>query len=77
MPAVIESAVQAARDADLFLAAGTSLQVYPVAGLVPVAKAAGARLIIVNAEPTPFDHVADAVIREPIGIVLPQICSGC
>ena len=77
VPAVIESAVQAARDADLFLAVGTSLQVYPVAGLVPVAKAAGARLIIVNAEPTPFDHVADAVIREPIGIVLPQICSGC
>ena len=74
VPAVIESAVQAAREADLFLAVGTSLQVYPVAGLVPVAKAAGARLIIVNAEPTPFDHVADAVIHEPIGAVLPQIC---
>ena len=76
VPAVIESAVQAAREADLFLAVGTSLQVYPVAGLVPVAKAAGARLIIVNAEPTPFDHVADAVIHEPIGTVLPQICGG-
>ena len=76
VPAVIELAVQAAREADLFLAVGTSLQVYPVAGLVPVAKAAGARLIIVNAEPTPFDHVADAVIHEPIGTVLPQLCGG-
>ncbi len=43
---------------------GTSLQVYPVADLVPLAKSAGARVIIVNAEPTPFDHLADAVIHE-------------
>jgi NAD-dependent deacetylase len=48
--------------------------VYPVAGLVPLAKSSGARVVIVNAEPTPFDDIADAVIRAPIGDVLPQIC---
>ena len=45
--------LRAAEQADLLLAVGTSLQVYPVAGAVPVAKAAGARVVIVNAEPTP------------------------
>jgi NAD-dependent deacetylase len=63
-----------AERADLLLAIGTSLQVYPVAGAVPLAKSSGARMVIVNAEPTPFDDIADAVIREPIGEVLPQIC---
>ena len=61
-----------AERADLLLAIGTSLQVYPVAGAVPLAKAAGARVVIVNAEPTPFDDIADAVLREPIGEVLPR-----
>ena len=75
VPEVIESALRAAGDADLLLAIGTSLQVYPVANLVPVAKSAGARVVIVNAEPTPFDQIADAVIRAPIGEVLPQICA--
>ena len=65
--------MRAAREADLLLAIGTSLQVYPVAGLVPVAKEAGARVVILNAEPTPFDPIADAVIHEPIGTVLPVL----
>jgi NAD-dependent deacetylase len=76
VPEVIEAAIEAAQKADLLLALGTSLQVYPVAGVVPLAKSAGARVIIVNAEPTPFDQLADAVIRAPIGVVLPMIC-GC
>jgi NAD-dependent deacetylase len=46
-----------------------------VAGLVPLAKSVGARIVIVNAEPTQFDDLADAVIRAPIGDVLPQICA--
>jgi len=75
VPEVINAAVLAAEHADLLLAIGTSLQVYPVAGLVPLAKAAGARVVIVNAEPTPFDEQVDAVIRTPIGNVLPQICA--
>jgi NAD-dependent protein deacetylase/lipoamidase len=74
VPEVIERAMQAASDADLFIAVGTSLQVYPVAGTVHVARSAGARIVILNAEPTPFDEVADAVIRTPIGEVLPLLC---
>ena len=52
---------------------GTSLQVYPAAELVPSAKAAGARLVIVNLEPTDYDGLADAVVRGKAGDVLPQI----
>ncbi|HZJ31795.1 MAG TPA: Sir2 family NAD-dependent protein deacetylase [Vicinamibacterales bacterium] len=73
VPEVIAAAIRAAEEADLLLAIGTSLQVYPVASLVPLAKAAGARVVIVNAEPTPFDQIADAVIRSPIGDALTQI----
>ena len=74
VPRVIARAMQAVEDADLLLAIGTSLQVYPIAAAVPAAKAAGARIVIVNAEPTPFDDVADAVLRGRIGDVLPAIC---
>jgi NAD-dependent deacetylase len=66
--------MQAAAEADLFLSVGTSLQVYPVAGAVPLAKRAGAKVVIVNAEPTPFDELADAVFNEPISVVLPALC---
>jgi NAD-dependent deacetylase len=73
VPEVIDRALRAVESAELLLAIGTSLQVYPVAGLVPMANAAGARVVIVNAEPTPFDDIADAVLRQPIGEVLPSI----
>ncbi len=76
VPEVIERALEAASRADLLLAIGTSLQVYPIANVVPLAKSAGARLVIVNAEPTPFDDLADAIFREPIGEVLPQLVRG-
>jgi NAD-dependent deacetylase len=71
---VINAEIRAAEEADLLIAVGTSLQVYPVASLVPLAKSAGARIVIVNAEPTPFDQIADAVVHETIGDVLPRIC---
>ena len=74
VPEVIERAMRVAQEADLLLAVGTSLQVYPVAAAVPAAKTAGARLVIVNAEPTPFDELADAVLSKPIGEVLPALC---
>ena len=74
VPEVIDRAMRAAEDADVLLTIGTSLQVYPIAGAVPLAKGIGARLVIVNAEPTPFDHMADAVFREPIEQILPAIC---
>ena len=73
VPEVIDSAMRAAGEADLLLAIGTSLSVYPVANAVPLAKAAGARVIILNAEPTPMDALADAVLRGAIGEVLPQL----
>jgi NAD-dependent deacetylase len=65
----------AATTCDLFLAVGSSLGVYPAAGLVPLAKQSGARLVIVNAEPTPFDGLADAVFNAPISDVLPALLS--
>jgi NAD-dependent protein deacetylase/lipoamidase len=73
VPEVIERALRVAGEADLLLAIGTSLQVYPVASAVPIARESGARIVIVNAQPTPYDDVADAVLREPIGAVLPQL----
>ncbi|MBI4290868.1 MAG: Sir2 family NAD-dependent protein deacetylase [Betaproteobacteria bacterium] len=76
VPEVIERAMQVAREADLFLSVGTSLQVYPVAGAVPAARSVRARIVIVNAEPTPFDNVADAVLGGSIGEILPRICGG-
>ena len=72
-PGVMERALQVATEADLMIAVGSSLQVYPVAGVVPAAKAAGARLVILNAEPTPFDQIADAVLHHSIGTTLPRL----
>jgi NAD-dependent deacetylase len=76
VPEVIDRAMQAAAEADLFIAVGTTLQVYPIAGAVDLARGAGARIVIVNAQPTPYDGVADAVFHESISAVLPQISSG-
>ena len=66
-------AQRAAAQCDLLLAVGTKLSVYPVAGVVPIAKEAGARVVIVNAEPTAMDTLADAVLRGPISTLLPRI----
>ena len=75
VPAVIDRAMAAAGVADLLLAVGSKLQVYPVAGVVPVAKEAGARIVIINNQPTPMDSLADALLRGPIGEVLPAVCA--
>ncbi len=72
----LERAVEAARHCDLLLAAGTSLGVHPAAGLVPLAVAHGAALIVANGEPTPFDRIADAVVREPLSQALPAMVGG-
>jgi NAD-dependent deacetylase len=66
---------RAAKSCDLLLAVGTTLSVYPIAGVVPVAKRAGARVVIVNGEPTEMDGLADAVLRGPIGELLPRVVS--
>jgi NAD-dependent deacetylase len=70
---VLAAAAEAAADCDVFLAVGTSLQVWPVAGLTEIAAAHAARILILNAEPTPFDDLADLVVREPIGTALPRL----
>jgi NAD-dependent deacetylase len=72
-PKVLQAAWRAAQECDLFLSIGTSLTVQPAAGLCEVAVEAGARLVVVNAEPTPYDGIADAVLREPIGGILPAL----
>jgi NAD-dependent deacetylase len=69
----LERSYQAAAGSDLFLAIGTSLVVYPVADLPRVALEAGARVVIVNAEETPYDRAASAVLRDKIGDVLPAL----
>ena len=63
----------AARTCELLLAVGTTLGVYPAAGVVPIAKRHGARIVIVNGEPTEMDHLADAVLRGSISDVLPAL----
>jgi len=72
-PDVFRPAGEAVADCDLFLAIGTSLAVQPAALLLPVAQRLGARCVIVNADSTPFDDRADAVIRDPIGEALPRV----
>ena len=77
VPEIIDRAMRAAEEADLLLAVGTSLNVYPVANAVPLAKSARARVVILNAEPTPMDGMADAVLRGAVGNVLPELVRGC
>ena len=72
MPALRE-AQALAMAADLVLIVGSSLQVYPAAGIPRLARQHGAELCIVNAEATPFDEVASAVIHGEAGEVLPEI----
>ncbi|MFE2728843.1 NAD-dependent deacetylase [Kitasatospora sp. NPDC059327] len=72
-PVVLQQADAVAKACDLFIAVGTSLQVYPVAALPQIALESGARLIVVNGEPTPFDEAADEVVREPISTALPAL----
>ncbi|MBO0899172.1 Sir2 family NAD-dependent protein deacetylase [Cellulomonas sp. zg-ZUI222] len=69
----LERAVAAATDAVTFVAIGTTLTVQPVASLAAVAVDAGARLVVVNAEPTPYDHLADEVVRDPIDEAVPAL----
>ena len=73
VPQVIEHAMRAAQETDCLLAVGTSLQVYPIAGAFDIARSAGAKTVIINAEPTPYDDMADAVLGGSISAVLPAL----
>jgi NAD-dependent deacetylase len=73
VPADLERAQRAAAGADVFLAVGTSLGVYPAAALPEIALRNGAVLAVLNAEETPFDGVAEYVLRDRLGEVLPDL----
>ena len=75
-PREIARAETAAGDCDLFLAIGTSLTVYPVARLPERALAQAARLVIINAQPTPLDDRAHAVLRGSAGEILTSLVDG-
>lgn len=74
-PDVLTRAVRVSRAAEMFVAIGTSLHVQPAASLVDIAAEAGARIVIVNDAPTPLDHLADEIVREPIGQAVPALCA--
>jgi len=69
----MERAQMAARNCDLLLAVGSTLSVYPIAGVVPLAKEQGAKVVIINAAPTAMDNLADAILRGSISEIFPQI----
>ncbi len=69
----LERAERAANACDLIIAIGTTLSVYPIAGVVPVAKRTGARVVILNAEPTAMDELGDAVLQGGISEILPRM----
>ena len=69
----MERAAEASLACDLFLAIGSSLVVYPAAGLPIAAKRAGAKLVILNRDPTELDHMADLVINAEIGPTLARV----
>jgi NAD-dependent deacetylase len=73
VPEDLRRAELAAERCDLMLAVGSTLSVYPIAGVVPVAKRAGARVLIVNAEPTAMDDLADTVLQGSISAILPRV----
>ncbi|MEV6162967.1 Sir2 family NAD-dependent protein deacetylase [Streptomyces sp. NPDC052052] len=72
-PVVLGEAMAIAKACEVFIAVGTTLQVQPAASLAGIAVDHGARLIVVNAEPTPYDKLAEETIREPIGTALPAL----
>lgn len=69
----LQRAQEAAEECDLLLAVGTTLAVYPIANVVPVAKHHGARVVIVNGSPTEMDGLADVVVNGSISDILPLL----
>ena len=73
IPEVIDRALRVSDDCDLMIAIGSTLSVYPVANCVPIAKRAGAGVIIVNGQPTEMDRHADHVLIGQIADILPTL----
>jgi NAD-dependent deacetylase len=73
VPEDLARADRVARECDLMLAVGSTLGVYPIAGVVPTARGHGARVVIVNGGPTEMDDIADVVLRGSISEILPRL----
>jgi NAD-dependent deacetylase len=71
-PDVIDRAAAVCRATPLLIVIGSTLGVYPAAGLVPLAVRNGASLVIVNNQPTDYDDIADVILRDDIGVVVPE-----
>jgi len=69
-------AVRRSEECDLFIVIGSSLVVHPAASMPLVAKEKGAKLVIINRDPTPQDSMADAVVRGSAGAIMSQIIQG-
>lgn len=72
----LQRAEAAARSCDLLLAVGSTLAVWPIAGVVPLARSRGARVVIVNRGPTAMSELADVVVDDAIEVVLPSLVEG-
>ena len=72
-PDVLDQAASVCGQTTLLIVIGSTLGVYPAAGLVPLAVRAGATLVIINNQETPYDDLADVVLREQIGDVVPAL----
>ena len=68
---VMSGAIRAISEADMLIIGGTSLVVYPAAGLIRYFR--GKHLVLINLQPTDADHLAELVIREKVGEVLSKI----
>ena len=73
VPEVVKRAMAASEECDVLLAVGSSLTVKPAANVVPRAKAAGAKVVIVNGEPTAMDRYGDVVLVGDLSKLLPRI----
>ena len=69
--ACVEGAIRAISDADMLIVGGTSLTVYPAAGLIRYYG--GSKLVLINRDETPYDSYANLIFRDPIGTVLSQV----
>jgi NAD-dependent deacetylase len=72
-PDVLDASVRAAQSCSVFVAIGTTLTVQPAAALTAVAAEAGAQVVIVNADPTPYDRLAHVIVRDPIDRAVPAL----
>lgn len=72
----LNRAERAARECDVFIAAGSTLGVYPIAAIVPAAQRAGAKIIIANGSPTEMDALANIVVAGDLTETLPAILAG-